>query len=284
MVTHVITSPIHQPHTIRDRALFDAIANNDTLSVAEIAQFNRVGWVGPYALLSPFGLQQIQLAYERVAPNLLRDNLIAHRANQDAFDLNPWFKSLHAHERVFCDVAAHPAIVKRVTSILGPDVIVWGVAVVIRQPGQVHRWHVDVEHKRWPGVTAFIGISNICRDSTLNVISGSQGIDVTPQELRLRDDGEALSAAQSRLANCTRDAIIMRDGEFAVFDGPLWHGSNNTSDKLRIAVTAQYCRPNAETRIPLNWDDPIEWHDYRPPCVLVNGEDRYRVNRLVEWE
>jgi len=61
----------------------------------------------------------------------------------------------------------------------------------------------------------------------------------------------------------------------------MWHGSHNSGTLPRIAMITHYARPDARVRVPTNWNEPINWHPARPPCVLVAGEDRAGVNRLV---
>lgn len=74
------------------------------------------------------------------------------------FASKPWFKSLHAVSKEFCDLALHEKIVGGVKAILGENVILWGSTFVVRRPDEKHRWHIDVEHLAWEGVTVFFGV------------------------------------------------------------------------------------------------------------------------------
>jgi ectoine hydroxylase-related dioxygenase (phytanoyl-CoA dioxygenase family) len=94
---------------------------------------------------------------------------------------------MHAYLPAYGRLASHPAIVARVASILGPDVIAWGMTTSTVRPGQRHRWHVDVEHRRWPGVSVFVGLRNMARGSSLKVISGSHRLEESPGDGGLGD-------------------------------------------------------------------------------------------------
>jgi ectoine hydroxylase-related dioxygenase (phytanoyl-CoA dioxygenase family) len=181
----------------------------------------------------------------------------------------------------YYDVACHHAIVSRVASILGPDVLAWGLTLTRSIPSGVHRWHVDIEHLRWPGVSVYIGLVNNDQDSTLKVLSGSHRMPERPQAYGVEDDGGALAAVQPAEPEAEIVRMPTGPGQFFLFDGRLWHGSHNTGPNIRLAMIIHYSRPDVRVQIPLNFSDPIHWHESRPPCVLVCGEDRYGINRLV---
>jgi non-heme Fe2+,alpha-ketoglutarate-dependent halogenase len=251
------------------------------LSGDEMAQFERDGWVGTFPLLTAEGVKCVFRCQQKVGPHFAWRDLGTSAGDSEAFVKRPWPKSMHAYVPTFYEVASHPAIVSRMQSILGPDIIAWGVSTAIRQPGQTHRWHVDVEHHRWPGVSVFLGLTNISPESTLKVVSRSHRIDALPQTIGVSNDEAALAAARRYDPRSELVTVDMSEGEFFIFHGRLWHGSHNGSRHVRMALIAQYSRPDAEIAIPLNWDGPIQWHPYRPPCVLVRGSDQAGVNRIV---
>jgi non-heme Fe2+,alpha-ketoglutarate-dependent halogenase len=249
------------------------------LSADELAAFATNGWVGPFPLLSA---REVELAGEArdASIHLFRSEAETSGCRApDAFAERLWFKSLHARVPLFAEIAARPAIVERLTPLLGADVMLWGTSVTVREPDQVHRWHVDVEHRMWPGVTAFIGLQNTTLASTLKVISGSHRFAAMPQELGVRSDGDAVAAAK-RLG--LRDAAItevdLNAGDFFIFDGTLWHGSQNRGATTRMALLTQYARPDVRVAIPISWNHPFRWHSSRPPCLMVSGTDRFGIN------
>ena len=251
------------------------------LSASELERYRRDGWVGTYPLFDAAEVGRVcQLRRPTLAHVTLPDHM-AQATHPDAFAQHPWFKSMHALVPEYYDAACHPAIVGRVASILGPDVIAWGLTLTRSIPGGVHRWHVDIEHMRWPGVSVYIGLVNNDQDSTLKVLTGSHRMPERPQVYGVQDDAGALEAVRPMASGAEVVRVPIRPGEFFLFDGRLWHGSHNTGSDIRLAMIIHYSRPDVRVQIPLNFNDPIQWHESRPPCVLVCGEDRHGINRLV---
>lgn len=251
------------------------------LDAGELARFGRDGWVGTYPLFDAAGVDRLSRLRDPTLAHITLPGQMTQAMNPQAFERRPWFKSMHALVPEYHDAACHPAIVRRVASILGPDVIAWGLTLTRSPPGGVHRWHVDVEHLRWPGVSVYIGLVNSDLDSALQVLTGSHLMPEKPQAYGVNDDAGALAAVQPTVPAAEALRIPVEPGEFFLFDGRLWHGSHNTGANVRLAMIIHYSRPDVRVQIPLNFDDPIHWHESRPPCVLVCGEDRFGINRLV---
>ncbi len=256
----------------------EASASNPALTRVEIEKFKNKGWVGTYPLLTPRGGRLLLSVHDRT-----RGRFAGLRTDSagSGDPPPPWFKSQHAYISEFYDVARHPAIVGRVASLLGPDILAWSFTINSYFPGKVHPWHVDVEHLRWPGVSVFLGLRNITIKSTLKVISGSQRIRQLPEEFGVVDDESALAACLKFVPDAELVRVPIREGEFFIFDGPIWHGSQNMSFKLRSAAIIQYCRPDQKITAPINYGRSVQWHPVPPPCILVRGEDRWGINRLV---
>ncbi len=249
------------------------------LSREESARFENNGWIGPFTFLEPKGIQIIGKIHDQVVRKF---NSPGKKYAEPGFILkHPWIKSMHAYVPEFYDITRHPAIVNRVASILGPDIIVWGFSMNEYPPGKVHRWHVDIEHRRWRGVTVFLGLRNITMESTLKVISASHRIKELPQNIGARDDESALALALRYEKASELVPVPVGEGDFFIFDGLLWHGSKNRSYRTRSAIIIQYSRPDQRVEVPLDWDGPIPWAATRPPCTLVSGEDRWGINQLV---
>ena len=119
---------------------------------------------------------------------------------------------MHAYLPRFCEISSHPAIVSRIVSVLGRDVIAWGVGISTVRPGQRHRWHVDVEHQRWLGVTIFLGLKNISQKSSMKVISGSHRIAPSPQMIGVDDDVDALATSRRLDPRCELVTVEIKEG------------------------------------------------------------------------
>ncbi len=169
--------------------LFSAAAGAPAgLSTAELTRYERDGWLGVYPLLTPEGVTYTCQVRERVMRGFMSPDWLARSHDARDLELRPWFKSMHAYVPTFYDITCHPAIVDRMVSILGPDVIAWGATLLRAVPGKTHRWHVDVEHRHWDGVSVFLGLENIEPRSTLKVISGSHRMSEPPQAYGIHDD------------------------------------------------------------------------------------------------
>jgi len=251
------------------------------LSAGELVRFREQGWVGNFPLVNAAEASSIASRRESQIARFSYPDNRGLQGGPGAFERRPWFKSMHAYLPDYFALASHPAIVGRVASILGPDLIAWGVTTILMQPGQVHRWHVDLEHTHWEGVSAFIGLQGNMTQTNLKVVTRSQRMGALPQHLGIHSDADALAACRRGDPAAALEVMDVEVGEFSLFDGRLWHGSHNTGEVPRIAMIAQYARPDARIRIPLNWDEPIRWHPDPPPCVLVRGQDRYGINRVV---
>jgi hypothetical protein len=252
------------------------------LSADELSRYQHDGWLGVYPLLTPEGVAYTCQVRERVVRGFMAPDWLARSRDAKDLELRPWFKSMHAYVPTFYDITCHPAIVDRMVSILGPDVIAWGATLLRAVPGKTHRWHVDVEHRHWDGVSVFLGLENIEPRSTLKVISGSHHMPEPPLAYGVTDDdSQALAAVRSQVPVSEIVPVPVKPGEFFIFAGRMWHGSHNSATLPRIAMIIHYSRPDAHIRVPTDWNEPINWHPARPPCVLVAGEDRAGVNRLV---
>jgi hypothetical protein len=128
------------------------------LSSEQKLAFERDGWTGVFSLLSPSEADALCHIFARVQSRFTQGPDTRNLPKIPVRKRRPWAKSLHAYLPEFYDIASHPAIVGRVSSLLGENVIAWGCQVVTRDLGHIHRWHVDVEHTGWPGVSVFLGL------------------------------------------------------------------------------------------------------------------------------
>jgi mannose-6-phosphate isomerase-like protein (cupin superfamily) len=206
-----------------------------------------------------------------------------------------WYKGRGVHERFLYELATRPSVVSLLTAVLGHDVVLWGVQAVVRGPGAVHPWHSDIEScapdERF--ATLWVGIDHTSRESALQLITRSHRFGRTVQEARLergipREQGTAetmLGVAREIDPEAAFVEPEMTNGDAIVFDGRLWHGSNNTRRHgRRLALLFQYAAARSPVRIPdpaqLDW--PFRFRvEPRPPAILIAGSDAGEVNRLV---
>ena len=242
------------------------------------AAFVRDGFVGPFNVLT-----------ERE-----RSRIATYAAGIDA-SAAQWSKGLAAHDRVMFELAMNPTLVERVVELLGDDVVVWGCGLVRRAPGDAHLWHTDIESCAPESgmVSAWIGLDNTSKESSLQMIAGSHRIGEPFQQVAAavgcsRDDRTAeaaLEIARSRDPSAKLVQPDMGDGDAVLFDGRLWHGTlNERQEGTRTAVIVQYARGDRAVHIP-KWDQlewPFEyWERPRPKVIAVHGQADATQNRLV---
>ena len=243
------------------------------------ATFERDGYLGPVTLLTRGECRSLA-AYLR-------------RADVPAPPV--WEKARAAHERRLYDLATRPSLLEPVTSLIGPDVVLWGISAVARAPGQAHPWHSDIESCGAEGgfVSVWIGVENTSRDSSLQLIAGSHRLGASVQEARVergiaRDDTtpeQLLQLARERSAAVELVEPEMGDGEAIFFDGRLWHGTDNRQRRgERLALLLQFAAADRAVRIP-DWDE-LDWPfrirtDPLPPVIRVSGSSRNGVNHTV---
>lgn len=258
------------------------------LSAEELSKFRLRGCTGAYSLLDSDDCLKIVTEYTSQ-----KNVFIKVKTSKAASAVNSqrkyWKKSAHAALQRVEQVARHPVIVEKVKSILGEDVLLWGSSVIVRRPGRIHKWHTDREHFWWTGVTVFVGLVGTTPESSLKVVPGSHRYMRSPTKgERIDQDAEVLERAKLYSVDPTVETIGLNEGEFFIFDGPMWHGSNNVSNNTRFALLLQYTSPDYAIRIPLTGDDEGASgqelqtpENFSPPCLLVSGTDSFNQNRLI---
>jgi quercetin dioxygenase-like cupin family protein len=206
-----------------------------------------------------------------------------------------WDKGRAATSPEYFRLAVHDDILNLVTELLGGDVLLWGASLVTREPGEAHPWHTDIESCSPEGETlaVWIGLANTNPRSSLRVAPFSHRFGAPLQQVAHENGASREQLTDDLVAGWAterdpRSGVVQleaRDGDAVLFDGRLWHGSQNLNEnERRYAALLQYARPRTPIRIPdlsrLEW--PFE--SYRaptPPCVLVSGSDGDGQNRIV---
>ena len=196
-----------------------------------------------------------------------------------------WYKGLAITDRFFYDLATRPSLLNQLKVFLGDQIILWGASFIEREPGAVHPWHVDIESSPPDGkfVSVWIGLENTSRESSLQLISRSHKFGKTVQQVVQEHGlrrGQATNDAVLRWARKydRRAAFIqpdMRDGQAIIFDGRLWHATENCRPEgARTALLLQYA--TADTAIFRPDFDYLEWPfrltDKEVPRILITSE------------
>jgi hypothetical protein len=268
-----------------------------TLSAAEHERFSREGWIGPYPLMSQREAHEfapeLQRAFDQTLGFHYPDRVELERfqaAGGSYYQDRPWFQSLHALSPRLLDVGRHPAIVERIAQLLSDDLMLWATICFAQDPnGRLH-WHSDNEFHHVRGVSAWVAIANVSAQNSLKLLPGSHRLPKRPEDYlsvgaesmaSLQDNERALSIARQWQPEAQFLRPPMRDGEFILFSGTVWHASDNPASSRRYAMGLRYSSPDQQVRIPLTAWEPTFWDPALPPTVMVRGEDRYGVNRRL---
>jgi ectoine hydroxylase-related dioxygenase (phytanoyl-CoA dioxygenase family) len=159
----------------------------------------------------------------------------------------------HLDNRTIYDLCAHPEIVNRVASILGPDILVWHSRVFHKRNNEPPiPWHQDGVY--WSleprvSVTAWIAIDRAERDNAcVEVIPGShlqrvRHMDISAGRFGHQADPDHVDASAAV-------PIELEPGEFFLFDTWLLHSSmTNTSGRRRTALSVRYTTPDVTVAV-----------------------------------
>jgi phytanoyl-CoA dioxygenase PhyH len=276
------------------------------LTAAELRSFQTNGYIGPFQLVEPrlcgplaerlvAKVQSHPVLNMRSPRRRIEDSIhaFAHRyLKREPIEERPagtpryWYKSAHLLIPEVEELALRPGVIDRMTSILGKDLLLWGGQLVAKRAGEHHRWHEDVEHVAWAGVTAWIGLSNVDRHSTMKIIPGSHLFGVTPQELakrhggRLESNSDVLRLAKQISPDARIVELDLRPGDFFIFSGRTWHASKNDTGRERVAMIFQFCPSSSRARIPCSYELPTPWYPAQPWVMLASGEDHHHINHV----
>ena len=266
--TQPVATPMPHTYDIRKTLLQEkTMSNCSGRTDAPRTVFEGQGFLGPLPLLTE---QQCQL-------------LIRHINRGEHVAPAAWDKGRAITDYLFYDIATQPQLLGMLRLLLGENIILWGASIHSREPRQIHPWHADIETSRADirSVSVWVGIENTSQDSSLHLIRGSHRLGCTIQEL-MKQRGlrrgeataqmiEAWAKERDPAARFIKPNIV--DGEAIIFDGRLWHGTENGSPNRRTSILLQYAASDESISIPdlsqLEW--PFRFRPERPPIISVSG-------------
>ena len=173
------------------------------------------------------------------------------------------------------ELSAHSGILDAVEGLLGPDLMVWGVSLFIKESGdgKIVTWHQDLTYwglgETSDQVTAWLALSPATEDSgCMRFVAGSHENPVVPHKDTFSDDN-LLSRGQEITVEVDEGAatdIVLAPGEFSLHHGLMFHASGpNRSQDRRIGIAIRYITPEVRQQVGAQ--------DY---AYLVRGADRAR--------
>lgn len=170
-------------------------------------------------------------------------------------------------------LAMNSAVLDAVECILGPDILVWSVEFLIKEPGTSHIVSMHQDLTYWgfgdtsDQVTAWLALSPATPESgCMEFVRGSHNNPILPHKDTF-STSNLLSRGQEiavDIAPADRTAIPLRAGEMSLHHGLTIHGSGpNRSTDRRIGFAVRYINPNVRQR--------VAERDY---AMLARGVDR----------
>ncbi|RDV00054.1 phytanoyl-CoA dioxygenase family protein [Trinickia dinghuensis] len=206
--------------------------------------------------------------------------------------LHPWVAQL----------VAHPAVLKVVRALIGPDMLVWVSEFNVKPPqtNGFFSWHQDLyywQHRyndlpAIPMVTVWLALTDAnAANGGMRVLPGSHSLLVehteqpNPNNMLTRAQHVRGAVDESRAAQVNLNA-----GEFSVHHPLLFHASGpNDSDLARIGLVTRYVAPQVvpAVRPAYTWlvsgEDALgNWDHVAPMDVMSGGALRQKCMSAVQ--
>ena len=213
------------------------------LSDAEIAHYRSEGYVKGIRVLESTELDEVREKYLEFTATLRAQGLTHHQ-------VNGWW----AVNRYYFSVCRTPAILNRVESLIGSDMMIWGGQFFTKDPhdGSTVPWHQDAyywhmtPHDRI--VSVWVALWDVdAGNGAMQVIPGSHR-NILPHEGRKRPSDVLAQVASPGSFDPSRAVnLSLRAGEMSLHAPGLLHGSPpNRSERPRCGMTMRISSPEVE--------------------------------------
>lgn len=249
-----------------------------SLTPAQVEQFHRDGYLGPFAIASPGEVEMLRGQVEAVLARKPVDEATA--ANAHFLQGN---HNRHLDSRVIFDLVTHPAIVQRMVRIMGPDLLLWrtnffikGASTSLVTNDKEIPWHQDCNY--WPiepevVVSAWLALDEVTvENSCVQIIPGSHR-HILPT-IPCGPEMAFVKMADPKLVDASRAVNMeLRPGEFFLFnERTLHHSEPNRSGKRRMGVAVRVIPPIVRV---------LEADSVHHKMILIHGQDRLGFNPLM---
>ena len=165
------------------------------------------------------------------------------------------------------------SILGPVSEILGPDLLVWGANLFIKEPSTPHfvSWHQDLTYwglDNTNEVTAWVALTPATTENgCMRFMPGSHRQTIVEHRDTFSDDNLLSRGQELAVAVDEEEAVdvVLAPGEFSLHHGRIFHASNpNRSNQRRIGLAIRYISPD------------MSQVGSQPTVVrLVKGEDKF---------
>lgn len=179
---------------------------------------------------------------------------------------------IHTFLRSPYELATHPRLLDLVEAILGPNVLLYNVGYIIKEPNTpgYTSWHQDLTYWGFDSddiVSAWLALSPATSESgCMQMIPGSHKQGMREQELT--DDSDNMLYRGQTIKEVSEDKAVLcplGPGEVSLHHGWTMHSSTpNKSSDRRIGLNIQYIKPSMRQQ-NLESDS----------ALLIRGKDCY---------
>lgn len=216
------------------------------LNEKQISAYAEQGFLSPIDVFTPHQAQELRRALEDIERQ--------HDQGAGGHSLNQFFRINGQVVLPFlAELARTPRILECVSSLLGPDLLVWSVELFIKEPGsgKLVSWHQDLTY--WgmgetdEELTAWLALSDVSVEAgCMRFIPGSHKGHIVDHADTF-DEGNLLSRGQEIAGVDEAQARHgpLKPGQMSFHHGRVFHASGpNMSEDRRIGVAIRYVTPH----------------------------------------
>ncbi|MEO1398076.1 MAG: phytanoyl-CoA dioxygenase family protein [Pseudomonadota bacterium] len=227
--------------TTQENLLFQPVVNAapQRLSPAQIAQYNRDGFVQPFEIFTADEVETVRCYV---------DKLMAAMGPSGHYGINCYQSRLAG----LWDIATDSRILDCVQDLIGPDILCWATAILSKAPMDPKSvpWHQDASFWRLTPartVTVWLAIDDADdENSAMRFLPGSH--DKGALKVRTAE-GDSVFHIETDGVDALGDPFTntLRAGQISLHADMLVHGSlANRSSRRRCGLTLRYCPPSVQ--------------------------------------
>lgn len=229
------------------------------MTLTDLSQtYDRLGYLSPIDILTEAEAAAHRARMEAIEAE---HGPVHYKAKTHTIMTSPW------------EIATHPKILDVVEALIGPDILLYDVEYIVKEPHTAAHvsWHQDLTYWGLSGdaqVSLWLALSPATAQSgCMRMLPGSHKEGMVAHEAT-DDAANVLLQGQTATGVDETGAVMcpLRPGQASFHHGWTLHASMpNVSDDRRIGLNAQYLAPHLR-QTKHNHDS----------AILVRGEDSYR--------